>query len=85
MESPDQLTDPEEQNSGENKPPLSQTAQMVMRVGDRAVVVMHVDEFKRITHPFTAFSQFLFASPLLGAELVLFRDNSSGREISLQP
>ncbi len=85
MEPPKQLTNPDGQNSGENRQPLSQTAQMVMRVGDKAVVVMDMDEYKRITHPFSAFSQFLLASPLLGTELTFSRDNSSGREIDLLP
>ena len=83
MEPPKQLTQSDGQNSGETNRPLSQTAQMVMRVGDKAVVVMPMEEYKRITHPFSAFSQFLLASPLLGAELILDRSSNPSREVKL--
>lgn len=85
MEPPKQMSNIEGQDSGESDKPLSQTAQLVMRVGDKAVVVMPVDEYKRITHPFSAFSQFLSASPLSGAELGIVRDNNAGREVELEP
>jgi hypothetical protein len=83
MEPPKQMTQPEGQDSGETKRPLSTEAQMVMRVGDKAVVVMPIEEYKRITHPFSALSQFLLASPLLGAELAIDRSTDPGREAKL--
>ena len=83
MKPPKQMTQADGQNSGENNRPLSQSAQMVMRVGDKAVVVMPIEEYKRITHPFSALSQFLLASPLLGAELTFDRATDPGREVNL--
>jgi len=84
MENPEQFLNPEKNKGGENDKPVSQTAQLVMRVGNRAVVVMPVEEYHRITHPFNSFSQFLLASPLFGSELRLSRDTSSGREVTLE-
>lgn len=84
MQPPKQLAQSEGNHSGESEKPLSQTAQLVMQVGDKAVVVMPIEEYKRITHPFSAFSQFLLASPLLGTELTYWREGSSGREVKLE-
>lgn len=84
MNDPKKFQNLEGTSSGESKKPISETAQLGMRGGNKVAMVMPIEETHRITHPFIAFSQFLLSSPLFGSELQCSRDTSSGREIEIE-
>jgi hypothetical protein len=75
MGPPERLIQPEDQKNEEKLTFLSHEAQLPV----------HKGEAPESTHPFSTFSQFLLASPLLNSELNFTRENSPGREVNLEP
>lgn len=64
---------------------LSNGVQFVTRRGKRAVVVMPMEEYERLTRRAGRISEFLLASPLLGSDLKIERDQSRPRNIGIEP
>lgn len=57
--------------------------QIVTRRGKETVVVLSVQEFRKLTAPQDSLVSFFRHSPLVGAELELTRDADTGREVVL--
>jgi prevent-host-death family protein len=57
--------------------------QMVTKHGRDSVVIVSVEDYKRIEQPKTSLVEFFQHSPLASVELNLERDKSPAREISL--
>ena len=57
--------------------------QIVTKRGRDAVVIMGIDEYRRLTRPDRTLADFLLDSPLAGSELEILRDKSQGREVEL--
>jgi antitoxin Phd len=53
---------------------LSNGVQFVTRRGKKAVVVMPIDEYERLTQREAGISEFLLTSPLVGSDLYLERN-----------
>jgi len=64
---------------------LAQGAQVVTRRGKKAVVVIPVEEYEKLTHQPASLVEFLLDSPLAGSELMLDRDKSKPRAIKIEP
>jgi len=64
---------------------LSNGVQFVTRRGKKAVVVMPIDEYERLTRRPGRISDFLLASPLAGSDLQIERDQSRPRDIGIEP
>jgi len=63
---------------------LSNGVQIVTRRGKKAVVVMPIDEYERLTQRGGKISEFLLASPLGGSDLHIERDQSHARDIGIE-
>lgn len=57
--------------------------QMITRRGSEAVVVLSVEEYRKLRKPETSLVEFFQSSPLAGVELDLERSEDTGREIDL--
>lgn len=57
--------------------------QMVTRHGHEVVMVISVETFRRMAEPAQSLVDFLRASPLVGMELDVERDDDPGREVNL--
>jgi prevent-host-death family protein len=57
--------------------------QVVTKHGREAVVILGIDEYRRLTRRSASLVDFLQNSPLAGSELVVKRDGSTGREVEL--
>lgn len=57
--------------------------QIVTKHGKAAVVVLSVDDYKKITKPKDSLVEFLQKSPLGGLELDLLRDKNAPRDVAL--
>lgn len=57
--------------------------QVVTKRGSDAVVVLSMDEYRRLTQPPGSLVDFLLNSPLSGSGLELARDPSPGRDADL--
>ncbi len=57
--------------------------QIVTKHGQDAVVILSMEEYKRLQKPKSALGTFLKASPLAESGLVLERDVSAGRDVEL--
>ena len=57
--------------------------QIVTKHGKEAVVVLSVDDYKKITKPKESLVTFLQKSPLGGVELDLSRDKNAPRDVPL--
>ncbi len=55
--------------------------QIVTRRGIETVVVLSVDEYRKLTAPSTGLVEFFRESPLYGADLDLERDKGYAREV----
>lgn len=64
---------------------LTEGAQIVTRRGKKAVVVLPIDEYERLTKKSGSLSQFLLDSPLAGSELPIERNKSLPRKIDFEP
>ena len=64
---------------------LSNGVQFVTRRGKKAVAVMPIDEYERLTQRAGRISEFLLASPLAGSNLQIERDLSRSRNIVIEP
>lgn len=62
---------------------IEQGPQVITRRGADAVVVISIEEFRRLRKPATGLVEFFRSSPLAEAELDLTRDGDSGREVEL--
>ena len=62
---------------------LAGEPQTITRRGKDAVVVVSIDEFRRLTHAGGSLLEFFQASPLAGVELDLERSKEPPREVSL--
>ncbi len=60
---------------------LKSGPQFVTRRGIETVVVLSVDEYKKLTRPGTGLVDFFRKSPLCGADLDLERDKGFAREV----
>ena len=63
----------------------SNGAQIVTRRGKKAVVVIPIEEYERLTQRSGCISEFLLASPLAGSDLHIERDQSRPRDIGIEP
>lgn len=57
--------------------------QVITRRGTEAVVVVSVDDYRKLRKPETSLVEFLQQSPLVGSNLDLERSRDTGREILL--
>ena len=57
--------------------------QIVTKRGRDAVVIMGIEEYRRLTRKDRSLADFLLDSPLAGSELDIQRDKSQGREVEL--
>lgn len=57
--------------------------QMITRRGVEAVVVLSVEDYRKLKDRQTGLVDFFRASPLVGVELDLERDHDTGREVDL--
>ncbi len=57
--------------------------QVVTKHGRDAVVILSIEEYRRLTRKEQTLTEFLLNSPLAGAELEITRDSSHGREVEL--
>jgi len=57
--------------------------QIVTLRGRKTVVILSVEEYRRLVRPKTGLVEFLRSSPLADVELDLERDQDTGREIDL--
>ena len=64
---------------------LEYGVQIVTRHGRKTVVILPFDEYERLTKPTESLSQFLLTSPLAGSELVIERDQSTPRDLEIEP
>lgn len=64
---------------------LRNGAQIITRRGQKVVVVLPYEEYRRLTAPQGNLAQFLLQSPLAGTELEIERDQSLPRTVDLQP
>lgn len=64
---------------------LTSGVQIVTRRGQKAVVILPYEEFKRLTRPTGGLAEFLLSSPLAGSSLEISRDPSTPRDIGLEP
>ena len=64
---------------------LAHGAQIVTRRGKKAVVVIPIEEYERLTQQNGSLTQFLLASPLANSELPIDRDKSMPRNIKIEP
>ncbi|OGQ85607.1 MAG: prevent-host-death protein [Deltaproteobacteria bacterium RIFOXYD12_FULL_56_24] len=62
---------------------LQEGPQIVTKHGKAAVVVLSVDDYKKITKPKDSLAEFLQKSPLVGMELDLSRDKNPPRDVPL--
>lgn len=64
---------------------LEKGVQIVTRRGRKTVVILSFDEYERLTKRAESLTQFLLASPLAGSELVIDRDQSTPRDLEIEP
>ncbi len=64
---------------------LSNGVQFVTRRGKKAVVVMPIGEYERLTRCSGRISDFLLASPLAGSDLQIERVTGRPRNIEIEP
>ena len=57
--------------------------QIVTKHGKESVVILSVEDFKKLTRPKTSLYKFLQDSPLAGLDLDLTRDEKPPRDVSL--
>ncbi|OGV82673.1 MAG: prevent-host-death protein [Lentisphaerae bacterium RIFOXYB12_FULL_65_16] len=57
--------------------------QVVTRRGQDAVVILSIDEYRRLTRPRVSLVDFLRQSPLTDSNIKVTRDPASGREVKL--
>lgn len=57
--------------------------QVVTRHGRETVVVVSIDEYRRLTKRSGTLSDFLLKSPLAGSEIDCVRESGDGREVDL--
>lgn len=62
---------------------MHQGPQFVTKRGKEAVVIMSIDEYRKIQQPKDSLVDFFQNSPLKGVDLDLTRDKSTAREIDL--
>jgi antitoxin Phd len=60
---------------------LSNGVQFVTRRGEKAVVVISIDEYERLTQRTDRISEFLVSSPLVGSDLSIERNQSLPQDI----
>jgi antitoxin Phd len=64
---------------------LANGVQIVTRRGQKTVAVLPYEEFERLTRPTGGLAEFLMSSPLAGSGLEIKRDQSTPRDIELEP
>jgi antitoxin Phd len=64
---------------------LEKGVQIVTRRGRKTVVILPFDEYERLMKHTESLSQFLLASPLVGSDLVIERDESTPRDLEIEP
>jgi prevent-host-death family protein len=57
--------------------------QIVTKHGQDAVVILGIEEYRRLTRKEKTLAEFLLNSPLSGTQLEITRETSGGREINL--
>ena len=57
--------------------------QIVTKRGRDAVVIMSIDEYRKLTRKGKSLADFLKESPLAGSELQIEREKGQGREVEL--
>ncbi len=62
---------------------LSNGVQFVTRRGKKAVAVMPIDEYERLTQRAGRISEFLLTSPLVGSDLYFERTQGQARDIGI--
>jgi prevent-host-death family protein len=62
---------------------IEQGPQVITRRGADAVVVLSIDDYRRLRKPSTGLVEFFRSSPLAEGGLDLSRDDDPGREIEL--
>lgn len=63
---------------------MNEGPQTITRRGEAAVVVVSVEEYRRLATPVTSLVDFMQHSPLQGLELDIERDRDTGREAELE-
>jgi antitoxin Phd len=64
---------------------LSDGVQFVTRRGEKAVVLLSIDEYERLTQRAGRISEFLLTSPLIGSDLNIERDQSLPGKMDIVP
>ena len=64
---------------------LSNGVQFVTRRGKKAVVVMPIDEYERLTQRAGRISEFLLTSPLIGSDLSIERTQGQPLDMGIVP
>ncbi len=79
-----QIQEAEERFSSVVDEALKDGPQVITRGGVETVVVIGVDEYRKLTKPNNSFVEFFRNSPLCGVELDIERSKDTGRDVEFE-